>query len=129
MLNILEIMSRTYRENFWSEDILFVVQEVIGPVYTWPLYIKNIIRSRSFRYSERVKLTTFFFVNGFQDSESWLKFVIRVKGVYCQKYRNDLNHLLIYYMRDDIQCTYFSYCTTHKRYEFLNGSPRQPRKQ
>lgn len=127
MVNILEVMSRIYRENTWSEDVLFRVQDCIGPVYTWPLYIKHILRSKAFRYHERIKLTTFFFINGFRDHEGWLEFVVRIKGAHCRKYHIDLKNLFNYFFRDDVQFKYFSYCLTHKRYEFLNGNPKVSR--
>lgn len=93
MVNILEVMSRIYRENTWSEDVLFRVQDCIGPVYTWPLYIKHILRSKAFRYHERIKLTTFFFINGFRDHEGWLEFLVlkwQPKGI--QKFVNKYNN-------------------------------------
>lgn len=39
--NILNGMTKIYREDGYSDDPLFKVQDICGPVYLWPQYIKK----------------------------------------------------------------------------------------
>lgn len=106
MNNPLEQLSKIYRENEYSSDILFTIQDVCGPVYTWPDYIRNVVRSRTFGYTERVKLTTFFWVNGYRNLDGWLMFLIRTKGPAFCRYEAELKTLFSYYNQEEIQKKY-----------------------
>lgn len=122
--NPMEALSKIYRENAYSSDIQFAVQDSCGPAYKWPAYIKAIIKSTTFCYAERIKLTTFFWVNGFRNREGWLQFLVRIKGPAFHRYGAELNTLFKYYGEESTQKKYFSFCVTHQRYEFLDGLDR-----
>lgn len=122
--NVLNELCKIYRETTFSDETLFVVQDVCGPVYLWPQYIKKILLSKTMCYNERLKLTTFLYVNGLRDPERWLHFVICIKGVGFRRYEREFNDLFTYYGREEVQRRYFSYCVRHKMYEYLDGSPR-----
>lgn len=124
MNNILNVISKTYYENSYSTDIFFTVQDVCGPIYLWPIYIKQIIASKTFNYSERIKLLTFFWVNGYRNNEGWLQFIIKIKGPGFLRYDKEIFNLFKYLHREEIQHNYFSYCVTHEQYEYLDGSKR-----
>lgn len=108
-----------------SSGALFTFQDVCGPVYSWPPYIKKIIVSDTFVYRERMKLRTFFYVNGLRDPGEWLKFIIGVKGVAFRRYDREIISLFNYYGNTSVQNRYFSYCMQHKRYEYLNGAEKR----
>lgn len=124
MKTLLEQLARIYRENEYSADILFTVQDVCGPIYKWPRYIQKVIMSKTFCYMERVKLTTFFWVNGFRNLDGWLLFLVRTKGPAFRRYEAELKTLFKYYHQEEVQRKYFSFCTMHNRYEYLDGSDR-----
>lgn len=107
MENILNAMCKIYRENIFSADILFSVQDVCGPVYLWPTYIKKIMVSKTLNYSERIKLTTFFYVNGWRDPSQWLQLIIRLKGVSFRRYEGELSRLFHYYETENVQKIFF----------------------
>lgn len=129
MKNILNTMCKIYREVSFSNDVLFVSQDVIEPVYLWPSlgpsYIKKILTSSTFNYPERIKLTTFFFVNGYRDPLAWLQLIVKIKGSSFRKYESEIISLFKYFEQEQIKLKYFSYCMSCKRYEYLNGSPRE----
>lgn len=123
--NLFNEMCKLYRENEYLDDPLFTVQDVCGPVYLWPRYIKKILTSKTLLYNERLKLTTFLYVNGIRDPTSWLEFIIRIKGSSFRRYEWEINDLFLYYQQENIQQKYFSFCVIHRMYEYLNGDPRQ----
>lgn len=115
-------MSKIYYQNEYSTDILFEVQDSCGPVYRWPKYIKDILVSNTFQYSERIKLTTFFWVNGYRNCAGWLQFLIRIKGPGFIRYDETITRLFLYFQQDEVQRKYFSFCVTHQVYEYLDGT-------
>lgn len=127
MKNILDVISKTYYTNTYSTDVFFTVQDVCGPLYTWPNFIKKIIISKSFKYPERLKLLAFFWVNGYQNEVGWLQFIIKAKGLHFRRYEKEIYNMHKYFQNDLVQNRYFSYCMMHQQYEYLNGSRRNVR--
>lgn len=125
MVNVLERLSRIYRSCEYSTNAMYVFQDVCGPVHTWPHYIKKVLLSSTLNYAERLKLTTFFYVNGLRDPSEWVNFIVYVKGPSFIRYEREIISLFEYYSQNDTQRRYFSYCLTHKRYEFLDGTERR----
>ena len=119
MGNPLNLMSTIYYNNRLSDDILFIVQDVCGPVYMWPKYIKCIVTSKTFFYSERVKLATFFWVNELREADEWLQFIVRIKGASFSRYSKEISNFNL--KEQFTQRTYFSFCVIHKQYEYLDG--------
>lgn len=124
MKNPLEMLSRVYRNNNPKNEAIYIFQDVCGPVYTWPSFVKKIIISKTLNYRERVKLTTFFYVNGLREPMDWMEFIVTIKGSRFHSYKREIFDLFMYYNLESVQRKYFSYCMSHAMYEFLDGTPR-----
>lgn len=124
MENILEKMSRNYHNTAYSTDILFRVQDIVGPADLWPNFIREVLLSSTLKYSERIKISTFFWVNGLRDVDDWIAFIVRIKGPSFGRYFAEMNNLLKYFHQEQVQEKYFSFCVVHKQYEYLNGNKR-----
>lgn len=125
MNNPLNKMCKVYREYEDITNPLFTFQDVCGPVYLWPSNIKKIIASKTLKYQERLKLTTFLYVNGLQDASEWMNFIVDVKGNSFERYRNEIFSLFKYYCLATTQNRYYAYCMSHKRIEYLNGTAKK----
>lgn len=122
MKNILNEMCTIYRANTFSEHVLYIVQDVCGPVYLWPTYIKKIVVSKTLKYSERIKITTFFYVNGWRDPYNWVNLIVLLKGPSFKRYELTILALFRYYQTENLQRKYFSFCVVHNCYEYLDGT-------
>ena len=74
-------------------NIFFEIQDSIGPVGMWPMYIKCLINSKTLDYKERVKLCPFFYVNGFRNVNGWINFFMKTKGNSFYKYHHQRKDL------------------------------------
>lgn len=124
MENILEKAVRNYHNTAYSRDIMFRVQDIIGPADTWPDFIKRVLLSKTLKYDERLKVSTFLWVNGMRDVDDWVDFIVRIKGPAFRRYHMELSNLEKYFRNDRVQEKYFSFCLMHQQYEFLNGNKR-----
>lgn len=124
MRNVLNEMCVIYRTCRFSTNVLFTVQDVCGPVYQWPPYIRKILVAKDFWYAARLRLCTFLWVNGWRNPAGWIELVIALKGIVFRRFARKLADLLEYSKDVAVQRRYFSYCVTHRCYEYLDGTRR-----
>jgi hypothetical protein len=101
-----------------------LIQDSLGTADTWPGYVQQAFTSNSLTYTDRLKILTFLWVNGYRDLRDWYEIIQRIKGQLSKTSITEIKNLWDYFSKDDVQHRYFSYCTKHKRLEFLNNKPK-----
>lgn len=101
------------------------IEEFMYPIECWPILIIETILNKDFSYRGRVRLSTFFYINGVSP-------YVVIK--FLKLYGLNLTHsatfkfygLYVYYITpgivgDSIRSRYFGYDCFHKRLMYLNG--------
>lgn len=104
---------------------MWLVQDIVAPYSNWPEWIKDLLKSPTFIYIERIKLLTFFFVNGVREADLVFDFLLKIKGSrLMMEYKRTIDDIYKYLKDEKNQHRYFSYCVDHEHYEYLDGEER-----